>query len=160
VGAVGFLTGDILHYGYVGDCGLAVFSEENNLKFQTKDQVAESLHHQEMEQIAKGKNWNHAKRLAYAHEHFRNHPSGKYYGTFSGEQGTKDYYQIGSQKIQKGDMAIFYSDGFAGYLESKEFLRIVREGDKQALDDFTAFKAMTSPVQFGTDRTIVSITFE
>lgn len=159
VGVAGFLDQNMLHYGYVGDCGLAIFDKDNNLKFETKDQVATSPHHKEIEQVAQGKNWNHAKRLAYGHEHFRNNPSGKYYGTFSGEEAVKIYYQIGSQKIQEGDLVIFYSDGFVGYLESKEFLRIVRQGDKEALDDFTAFKAMTSPVKFGTDRTLITVTF-
>jgi len=39
VGVLGFIMGDNLYYGFVGDCGLAIFDKDNQLKFQTKDEV-------------------------------------------------------------------------------------------------------------------------
>lgn len=159
VGVAALLAKNTIYYGYVGDCGLAIFDRTSTLKFQTKDQVANSLHHKEMRKIAQQKSMDRKARIAYIHKNFRNNPSGKYYGTFSGEKGVKTYHVAGNQKLAKGDLVILYSDGFAEYLKSKEFLRIVRKGDKEALDDFAVLKALTSPAKFGTDRTLISFVF-
>ncbi len=156
VGVAGFLAKDILYYGYVGDCGLAIFDKNNNLKFQTRDMVepaqerARSIY----------KNWGgmaQNERTKIFHRDFRNNPSGKGYGSFTGEPGVKKYYKIDSLILDSGDLVIFYSDGFVGYLKFPEFIKILRTENKKSLNAFTFKKAKEDYKRFGTDRTLISI---
>lgn len=158
VGVVGFLVKKTLFYGYVGDCGLAVFAQNNILKFQTKDMVepaqerARSIY----------KNWDELaqnERTKIFHRDFRNIPSGLGYGSFTGEPGVKKYEQINSLALSPDDLIVFYSDGFVEYLKFPEFIEILRKEDKRALDEFSLIKAKENYQKFGTDRTLISIKF-
>lgn len=158
VGVTGFLLKDKLFYSYVGDCGLAVFDKNNKRKFKTKDMVEPAV------KKAKSiyKNWaemTQNERTKIMHRDFRNNPSGKGYGSFSGEPGVKKYYKIDFFKPVFGDLIVFYSDGFVEYLKLPEFIEILRAGDKKALDNFALNKAKEDNNRFGTDRTFISIKF-
>lgn len=156
VGIAGLIVKDILHYGYVGDCGLAIFDQNDNLKFQTKDQVLPVL-----ERASKVyKNWKgfpKEKRAVIMRREFRNNPSGEGYGSFTGEQGVKKYYLIDSLALRPKELVVFYSDGFSNYFQFPEFIKILRKQDKKALDSFTLKKAKENYQKFGTDRTLISI---
>lgn len=158
VAVAGFLAKDILYYGYVGDCGLAIFDKNNNLKFQTRDMVEPA---KEKARVIY-KNWDGMdknERIKIFHRDFRNNPSGQGYGSFSGEPGVKKYYKIDSLILDSGDLVIFYSDGFVEYLKFSEFIKILRREDKKALDEFTFKMAKENYQKFGTDRTFISINF-
>jgi serine/threonine protein phosphatase PrpC len=158
VGVLGFLIGNILHYGYLGDCGLTVFDRKNTLKFQTKDQVKEAI-----EEIKKKiKNWDDLsqnKKTLIMHRDLRNNPSGKGYGSFSGEEGVKKYYRIGSLVLNPKDLIVFYSDGFLNYFKFQEFVKILRKRDKKSLDELTFQKAKENYEKYGTDRTLIAVEF-
>jgi serine/threonine protein phosphatase PrpC len=156
VGVAGFLVKEKLFFGYVGDCGLAIFAQNNILKFQTKDMVepaqerARSIY----------KNWDamaQNERTKIFHRDFRNNLSGKGYGSFTGEPGVRKYYEIDSLVLKSGDLIVFYSDGFVECLKFPEFIKILRSKDKKALDDFSTNKAKEDNGRFGTDRTLISI---
>lgn len=156
VGIVGFLKNKKeLFYGYVGDCGLAIFDKDNKLKFQTEDQVKKVK-----ERVRKiYKNWDELskrEKTKIFHKEFRNNPSGFGYGSFSGEKGVRRYYQVGKRNLRKGELVVFYSDGFLEYLKFLEFLKILRKRDKNKLDEFTFKKARENYEKFGTDRTLIS----
>jgi len=156
VGVAGFLVERKLFYGYVGDCGLGIFDKNNKLKFQTKDMVKPAV---ERARVLY-KNWanlDKRERTRIFHKYFRNNPSGKGYGSFSGEKGVKRYYQIGCLPVSSGDLLVFYSDGFVEYLKIPRFVEILRKGDKSALDDFTLKKAREDYERFGTDRTLIAV---
>lgn len=156
VAVAGFLAKNTLFYGYVGDCGLAVFDKNNKLKFQTEDKVEPAVERAR----ASYKNWDgmaQNERTKIFHRDFRNNPSGQGYGSFSGEAGVKKYYKIDSLILDSGDLVIFYSDGFVEYLKFPEFIKILRREDKKALDEFTFKMAKENYQKFGTDRTLISI---
>jgi len=155
VGIAGFIFENKLFYGYVGDCGLVIFNKNNKLRFQTKDQVIKAEKY--LEKISKERNFNKKEKEIFWRKELRNHPSGSWYGTFSGQEGVKKYYVIDSQPIQKGDLIVFYSDGFREYLKFPEFIKILRRQDKKSLDDFIKQKAKENYEKFGTDRTLVAV---
>lgn len=153
VGIAGFLKGNTLHYGFVGDCGLAVFDKDNKLKFQTQDMVEPAR----INAREKYENWNNLSandRTIIMHQEFRNSPQG--YGSFTGEKGVKEHYQIGQIELLKGDLSVFYSDGFVEYFQFPEFLEILRKEDKKGLEALTLSKARENSEKFGHDRTIIS----
>jgi len=156
VGVAGFFFKRELFYGYVGDCGLAIFDKNNRLKFQTKDRVEPAVKRARVIH----KNWDEMEqkqRTEIFHRDFRNNPSVQGYGSFTGEKGVKRYYQIDSLILNSGDLILFYSDGFVEYLKLSEFIKILRKEDKKALDDFTFKKAKENYERFGTDRTLIAI---
>jgi len=158
VGITGFIIGKTLYYGYVGDCGLAIFDEKDNLKFQTKDQVSTAKEF--MKKIHKDLgNFSFYKKTLIMRRDIRNRLDGKGFGSFTGEEGVKKYYQIGKQNLKKGDLVVFYSDGFLSYFQFLEFLKILRKQDKKALNKFTFQKAKKNYKKYGTDRTLIAINF-
>lgn len=158
VGIVGFILRNILYYGYVGDCGLAIFDKDNGLKFQTKDEVLPAI--KRIKRIYK--NWENLpkeQRKLIMQRDFRNRPDGRGYGSFTGEEGVKKYYKIGSKNLKEKDLIVFYSDGFLNYLKFPEFIEILRKHDKKSLDRFTIQKAKENYEKYGTDRTFIAIEF-
>ncbi|MDO8265001.1 MAG: protein phosphatase 2C domain-containing protein [Candidatus Parcubacteria bacterium] len=159
VGIVGFILQGVLYYGYVGDCGMAVFDKNNNLKFLTTNQVAPINNI-----IAPGQypNWEEkteAEKTKILHKEFRNNISGPGYGSFSGEEGVKHHYIIESLRPELGDLIIFYSDGFFPYFQFPEFLEIIRRKDNNALYELSIQKAREDFQKFGTDRTLIAIDY-
>ena len=158
VGVVGFIIENNLYYGYVGDCGLAIFDGKNKLKFQTKDMVRPAI--EEARKIYKDwDNFPKEKRNLIMRQDFRNRLDGKGYGSFTGGERVKKYYKIGIQKLELSDLIIFYSDGFLNYFQFPEFIEILRKKDKKSLDEFTLQKAKENYEKYGTDRTLIAIEF-
>ena len=156
VGVAGFIVKNLLYFGYVGDCGVAILDRKNKLKFQTKDMVAPAV--KRAERLLK--NWeslSQRERTIILRRDFRNRKDGKGFGAFTGEEGVKKYYRIGKKKIKAGDLIVFYSDGFLNYFQFPEFIEILRKGEKKLLDDFSLQKAKESYEKYGTDRTLIAV---
>jgi len=159
VGVAGVISEDKLHYGYVGDCGLIIFDKDNKKKFQTEDMVSPAV----KKFIESYKNWknlaSNQKRLII-HKELRNNTDKKGYGTFSGENGVKNYYNIGSEKLEEGDLVVFYSDGFLEYIGDNHFIDILRKGDRKELNKAMFWKVIKNPIKCGHDRTFIAINFD
>ena len=158
VGVAGFIKNGYLYYGYVGDCGLKIFNKENRLKFETEDKVV-LARKKAREKYKKWDQFSKNQKTIIMHKEFRNNPSGQGYGSFTGEKGIEKYYKIGREKLENKDLIVFHSDGFSEYFKFLEFIKILRKQKKKDLDDFTLKKAKQNPPKFGTDRTLISITF-
>ena len=158
VGILGFIVKNNLYYGYVGDCGLAIFDAKNQLKFRTKDMVKPAL--EKARKIYKDwENFSKEKRSLFMRKEFRNRIDGKGYGAFTGEEGVKKYYRINKKILKPKDLFVFYSDGFLNYLKFPKFIEILRKRDKKSLDKFTIQKAKENYENYGTDRTLIAIEF-
>ena len=158
VGIAGFIYSGKVYYAYAGDCGMAIFDKNNKNKFQVKDAVKPAV-----DRFKKmHKNWkklSSSERALIIHRDFRNSLNGKGYGSFSGEEGVKKYYNLGSKKLQDKDLLVFYSDGFFELLKNKSFVKLLREGDNQKTRSFVFEKAKENPDKFGTDRTFIASVF-
>lgn len=159
VGILGIILKDNIYYGYVGDCSLLIFDKKNNLRFWTRDQVGPVLKRKAPKKIPDWNNLSEPEKIKILHKEFRNHPSGRGYGSFTGEKEVKKYYEIGNFSLNSGDMIVFYSDGFLPYFKFPEFIKILRKQDKKALEDFTLKKAKENHKKFGTDRTVIAINY-
>jgi len=156
VGIAGFIIKNNLYYGYVGDCGLALFDKNNRLKFQTKDMVKPA--EDRVKKIYKNwKSFSKEKRKLIMQRDIRNRSDGKGYGSFTGGEGVKKYYKIGSKNLKEKDLIIFYSDGFLNYLKFPDFIEILRKRGKEVLDEFTFQKAKENYEKYGLDRTLIAV---
>ena len=158
VGIVAAVFKNELHYGFVGDCGLIIFDKDNNKKFQTKDMVRPAVKRFN-EIYPDWKKLDPLKRQFIIRKDFRNNPNKKGYGSFTGQTGVEHYYAIGKKKLNKGDVAVLYSDGFFELLKDRDFIKILRKQNKKQLNAFVMQKAKTNPHKYGDDRTFVSIIF-
>lgn len=159
VGVAGIISEGVLYYGYVGDCGLIVFDKDNQKKFQTEDMVFPAI--KKAREIHK--NWKRFalnKRRLIMRKKFRNNPDKKGYGTFSGEKGVENYYNLSEKKLEAGDIVVFYSDGFLEYIKDERFIKILRAGDKKRLNDAMFWKIIKHPIKCGHDRTFISINID
>jgi len=158
VGVAGIIAKNTLSYGFVGDCGLAIFDRNNKKKFQTKDMVLPAI--KRFRKTYKDyKKLLPSSQTIIIHKDFRNNPNKKGYGSFTGEPTVQNYYKIGSKKLEKGDLIVFYSDGFFELLKDKDFIKILREKNRQKLDALVMKKAKENPEKYGGDRTFVALEF-
>lgn len=156
VGIAGIIVKNRVYYGYVGDCGLIIFDKKNKKKFQTKDMVRPAVN-MFKKMYSDCKTFPINKRTLIMHRDFRNRKDGKGYGSFSGESEVEKYYKYGSKELNKGDLLVFYTDGFFEHLKDKKFVKIVRVMNKKDLDNFVMKMASNKPETFGNDRTFVSM---
>lgn len=159
VGVVGIIWENKVYYGYVGDCGLVVFDSNNNKKFQTKEMVTGPVH-----EFRKTKdNWKSLsanERKYLIRIELRNNANGKGYGTFSGEEGVKNYYVFGKVDLVKDDMVVFYTDGFAEYLEKERIVLSIRKNNRRELNKNMFWIIIKNLFKYGCDRTFVAINVE
>lgn len=123
VGAFGFIQKNTLHYGYICDCGIAIFNSEGKLKFITKDLGPTTLDIGiwNSPQL-KGKKWSEPEGRKIQRSQFRNNPKEKYsYGAFTGEPSAIKFIQTGKIKLKKDEYAFLFTDGFKPLLISKNF---------------------------------------
>lgn len=159
VGVAGTILKNKIYYGYVGDCGLAIFDKNNKLKFQTKDEVLPAV--KRFKDMYKNwKDFPQKKRTLIIHRDFRNNPDKKGYGSFSGEKGVENYYKTGIKELKSNDLLVFYSDGFLELLKDKNFVEILREQNKKKLNKFVMEKARENEQKYGHDRTFIATIFE
>jgi len=156
VGVAGIILKNKIYYGYVGDCGLAIFDENNKLKFQTKDEVAPAVK-RFREMYKNWKDFPQEKRTLIIHRDFRNNPDKKGYGSFTGEEGVQDYYKLGIKELKNNDLIVFYSDGFCELLKDKNFVKILKEKNRKKLDNFILQKAKENVQKYGHDRTFIAV---
>ena len=152
VGVTAVLVKNTLHYGFVGDCGLAIFNKNNKKIFQTKDMVAPAIKRFEKMYSGHAK-FSFDKRTFIVRHDFRNNPDKTGYGSFTGEEHVRYYYAFGAKKLQKGDMVVLYSDGMVNLLKDGEFIKILRLRDKTKLTNFVMQKAKENSKKYGDDRT-------
>ncbi|MEK6825717.1 MAG: hypothetical protein AABY00_02940 [Nanoarchaeota archaeon] len=110
VGAGAIIENNTLYWGFLTDCGIAIFDSEGNKKFQTLDEGPSKLIDREAEE--RKTSWRDPTWRAYARKQYRNNPLEKNaYGAFTGESNALHYLRTGTLKLEKGDFVVVYSDG-------------------------------------------------
>lgn len=133
VGAGGFVFDGKLYWGFVGDCGVAVFDKKGKLKFKTKDEVVSKKRGKEIENKYNTE-FKFAKGRKITRSLYRNNPANPLaYGALTGEKNAEGYFKFGCLDLVEGDFVVFYSDGFVSLLFSKDF-NIAREFEN--LEDY------------------------
>ena len=150
VGVAATISRSALLYGYLSDCGLALFNKNNELLFQTENTLKPIIApYMQMEDVR--------ERRELIKKELRNNSNGSGYGAFTGEQEAALYYRIGTVRVHSEDLIVLYSDGFEPYFQFPEFVNLLRKGNTSTLDAFSAQKAKENPETFGSDRTVLSI---
>ena len=101
-------------YGFISDCGLAVFDSSATLKFRTENEGAER-HSEDRWELLRSlglMNWRHPAGRWIWRKVFRNNPTEPCsFGVLTGEETAMHYVRTGIREKQPGDLLAVYSDG-------------------------------------------------
>ncbi|MBW3022675.1 hypothetical protein KY308_01050 [Candidatus Woesearchaeota archaeon] len=126
----------IVSWGFITDCGVAVFDEKGNLKFKTED---ESPHRLDkyiwQDPKIKGKTWSQPEVRKRIRSHYRNNPDEIHsFGALTGQEEAMHYVRTGSQEIKPNEHLAVYSDGLEPIILSGEFADKLRNRDMNSLE--------------------------
>lgn len=159
-----FIKENILHYGYIGNCEIRVYNENDFLKFYSINEV-EILEEWRDNKYFKSKREYHLVWRKF----LRNKPEVPYltYGVLTGERESLNYCHFGKIKLKKGDLILLYSDGFLHWIEMFEFREIFRKGDNEEKIKRKVENSIKKEIgknlkeknteTFGDDKTLISI---
>ena len=109
------IKNDILEYAYICDCGIIVYDNNGNIKFQTEDDK-ELYSDPYINKI--NIPWNLPKARMIVRRDFRNNPNNIQdgmcvsYGAITGEKSAEQFIKSGQIPLNQNDIVAIYSDGF------------------------------------------------
>jgi len=141
------ISGSSYHYGFICDCGVAVFDSNGKLKFKTDDE-GPTTRDKEIWPLIRKKlgrdiNWKMPEARRELRSNYRNNPKNPSFGVLTGEPLAMRYVRVGSGKLDSGDVLMVYSDGVAGIIFSKDFSKLIKKGEFPELKDFCQSKVGT-----------------
>lgn len=123
----------VVKYGYIADCGLAVFSHDGKVVFRTKNEGPNSKGSIDEDIRKKYKtklrypDFRHPEGRKIIRSLYRNNPSnGLAYGALTGEKEAMHYVRTGEFKLEDNILAV-YTDGLEHAVHSPEFARMIKE---------------------------------
>jgi len=123
VGVGGVIENYKLNYEFIGDCGVAIFDKNGNLKFKTNNEGPNSKGSIDKEIKEKYKtSFSEKKGRELIRSKYRNNPKEKLaYGALTGEKNAEHYIKKAKKNLVNGDYALFYSDGAIPIIFSDKF---------------------------------------
>lgn len=123
VGVVGAITNNNLYYGFIADCGVAIFDKNGKLKFRTENQGPNSKGNIDKDVRKRYEtSFKFPEGRKIIRSLYRNNPLNPLsYGAFTGEKNALHFIKTGKFQLNKEDYIIFYSDGMFPFLYSKKF---------------------------------------
>jgi len=126
---------EYVHFGFISDCGVAIFDEKGNLKFRTEDEgplkyKKERWSSEQMKRLS----WENPEARIITRRDFRNNPENPYsFGVLTGEDTAMHYVKIRTQEIRPSEHLIVYTDGLEDVIFSNEFVDRIRQKDNKGL---------------------------
>ena len=120
-----------VHYGYLTDCGIAIFDENGNLRFRTEDEgPTKKDKYIWQDERLQGIDWMNPEARRIVRKNYRNNTIEKHsFGVLTGEESAISYVRIGTQEIKLNENLIVYSDGLEEIIFSNEFASKLRNKD-------------------------------
>jgi hypothetical protein len=135
----------VLTWGFITDCGVAVFDNNGELRFRTPSEDPHRLDsYVWQDPYLKEKSWNHPEARARIRSNYRNNPSEPHsFGVLTGQEEAMSYVRTGTQETNPGDYLLVYSDGLEPVIFSGEFSDKLRQGDTEGLEKLCRKKVRT-----------------
>lgn len=129
------VNGNEVYYGFICDCGIALFNKNGKLIFRTENQGPDK--HDKFiwqDNRLKGIDWKNPEARRIIRKFYRNNPSEVHsFGVLTGEPKAMDYVHVGKRKLNNGDLLLAYTDGLELTIFSKEFSEKVKKGDLEGM---------------------------
>lgn len=123
----------IISYGFITDCGVALFDRDGNLKINkttSMDEIGKCVNSQP------DFDWKNSDSRKFVRKVLRNNPKhDPSYGVLTGEDWgkIKPYLQTGEFEKKLGDKLVVYSDGLNSIIQTGEFSDLIRYNDFSGL---------------------------
>mgnify|MGYP001565310480 CR=1 FL=1 len=136
---------ELVSFGYLTDCGVAIFDENGNLKFRTENQgpdkydknIWKDLRLQRLE-------WADPKARKIVRSEYRNNPEEENsFGVLTGEETAMHYVRTGTHEIKPDETLIVYSDGLEPVIFSGDFSDKLKQKDFRGLEKICRQKVKT-----------------
>ena len=131
------VVGNKFHYGFICDCGVAVFDSNGKLKLRTENQGPDKYDKCFWPQIRKkfGKDagWRMPEIRREIRMNYRNNPKNPYFGVLTGQANAMKYVRVGSGNLSERDAIVVYTDGLEGTIYSNAFSHKIAERDIRGL---------------------------
>ncbi len=126
----------VIYWGFLTDCGVAIFDEEGGLRFRTENEGPHKVgKYIWQDQLIKDKTWNQPEVRARIRSYYRNNPNEEYsFGVLTGQPEAINYVRTGVQEIRSNDYLVIYSDGLEQIIFSDSFSCKLRERDTKGLE--------------------------
>jgi len=137
-----------VNWGFISDCGAAIFNEKGDLTFKTEDE-GPAKHDEYIWQDKRLKNldWKNPNARRIIRRDYRNNSNQPYsFGVLTGERNAMPYIKTGIEEIKPNDFLVLYTDGlepvlhlgqFSDNLRKKDFRRLKRLCDKNVQTEGT-----------------------
>jgi len=145
VAAIASIQRGVLTYGFISDCGVAVFDVNGNLQFKTNDEGPNSKGSIDNEIYERySERFNNPDGRKRIRSEYRNNPANPLaYGALTGEGSAIGYVKTGQRNLTPGDFVFVYSDGLEHVLQLGEFSDKVRNGDIAGIEKLCQKKVKT-----------------
>ena len=151
---------NVLEYAYICDCGIIVYDNNGNIKFQTKDDK-ELYSDPYINKI--NIPWNLPEARVIVRRDFRNNPNNIQngicvsYGAITGEKNAEHFIRTGQIALEQNDIIAIYSDGFVNFLKDTTFINEILHFNKEKLEDYVNKKSLEDYNLYGKEKTLVLI---
>jgi len=136
VAAGAFETKGMLYWGYITDCGAAVFDDKGILKFRTENEGPDRYSEEIKQKDKRLENalWGNPETRKIIRKEYRNKPDEKYaYGALTGEETAMKYVRTGAWELKPTDYLAVYSDGLEKTVFSEEFSEKLKNNDVKGI---------------------------
>ncbi len=122
-------------YGFIADCGLAIFDKDGNMRFRTKNEGPNSKGSIDEDVKRKYKtDFRHSEGRRIIRRDYRNNPSNPLsYGALTGESRAMDYVRTGQESLAPREIVVAYTDGLEEAVFSEDFAKRIMWGDFDAI---------------------------
>ncbi|MEN9626360.1 MAG: hypothetical protein RL557_688 [archaeon] len=118
-GAIACIQKNVLYWGFIGDCGIAILTKEGGIKMRTPDDqaIAQRIRNQRLEKGGIKVVWEQPETRFIKRAVFRNRPTIQgSFGELTGEKEAIAYVKTGKTIISPKDIIMVYSDGVEPFL--------------------------------------------
>lgn len=151
-----------LYWGAICDCGIIIYDRNGKIKFQTPNGM-EKFEKYEKKFLQKPNfNFTRAKYRKMIRSEYRNNIKNPFsYGALTGERTAEGFMNFDKIDLNKGDLIVFYSDGFEHTVKHKKFFKTIYQKNKNLADQhfipYTLSLAKQDYHKFGRERTLIAI---
>lgn len=161
VASGGVIHNNRLYWGGIGDCGIIIFDKSGKVKFQTPNWIKPFEKYEKKNLKKPDYNFAMPGCRKVIRSKYRNNPDeNASYGALTGEQNAEKFMNFGETELNKGDLVVFYTDGFEETVRQKDFFEKIYQKTESLADQhlvpYSLSLAKKDYYKFGRERTLIA----
>lgn len=152
------INNNVLEYAYICDCGVIVYDNKGNIKFQTDD---DKVKYTDPYITNIGIPWGTPEARVIIRRDYRNNlekiidGNCVSYGAITGEESAISFIRTGEIELQNDDIIIVYSDGFTNFLHEQSFINEIINFNKESFEKYIQELSLNNYKSYGKEKTLI-----